>query len=108
MNTWTPAELQSAIETQPIVFLKLWKNGCGACKLSIPALERIQAQDQHGCIFGQINTDEYPEMLEISDSEVLPVFFVFAGRTLKGKFLGFKGIEKLRAFIDHSLSEPAK
>lgn len=100
MLEWTPEDLKTHLDAGDRVFLKLWKPGCGACKLSIPAIERIEADDRHSLLYGKINTDEYPEMLEISQSEVLPVFFVFIDGKMEGKFLGFKGLKKLEEFVD--------
>jgi len=102
MKDWTPDQLQNHIESGNRIFLKLWKKGCGACKLSIPAIERIQAADQSGMHFGQISTDDHPEILEITGTEVLPAFFVFSDRKLKGSITGFKGLEKLKAFVDEA------
>lgn len=103
MLTWSPADLQTAIESGKPVFLKLWKKGCGACKLSIPALERIVAADQKGIVFGQILSDDFPEILEITETEVLPAFFVFSNKEMKASVTGFKGLEKLQNFIDSAL-----
>lgn len=105
MQDWTPANLQEHLESGSKIFLKLWKKGCGACKMSTPAIERIEAANSHGLIFAQISTDEFPEMLEIAGTEVLPVFFVFAAKEQRGRFEGFKGLERLKAFIDESLAD---
>lgn len=103
MKDWSPDELQKQLDAGAKVFLKLWKKGCGACKLSIPALERIEASDAHGLQFAQICTDDHPEILEITESEVLPVFFVFANKEMRGRLEGFKGLEKLKSMIDEAL-----
>lgn len=100
MNNWSPDDLQRHLDAGDPVFLKLWKQGCGACKLSIPAIERLEAANEHGLIFGQICTDDYPEILEIAETDVLPVFFVFSQKVLKGRLEGFKGLEKLKNLIN--------
>ena len=105
MQNWTPKDLERHLEAGDKVFLKLWKQGCGACKLSIPAIERLEAANDHGLIFGQICTDDHPEILEIADTEVLPVFFVFADKGLKGSLEGFKGLEKLKTLIEGSFKK---
>ncbi len=102
MRDWTPDDLQKHLDTGEKVFLKLWKKGCGACKLSIPAIERIEAADQQGLVFGQISTDDHPEILEITESEVLPVFFVFVNKEMKGRLEGFKGLDKLKAMVEEA------
>ena len=99
MQSWNPDELKAAIEEEKSVFLKLWKKGCGPCKLSSPACERLEAADTSGMIFAQISTDDYPEMLEIAEVESLPAFFLFADKKMQGKTFGFKGIKKLEEFI---------
>lgn len=103
MKDWTPENLQQHIEAGDKVFLKLWKKGCGACKLSIPAIERIEAADTSSLVFGQICTDDHPEILEIADTHVLPVFFVFVQKEMKGRLEGFKGLEKLKAMVEDAI-----
>ncbi len=103
MQNWSPEQLRSHLESGDNVFLKLWKKGCGACKLSIPAIERIEAANDHGLVFGQICADDHPEILEIAETEVLPVFFVFSNKEMKGRLEGFKGLERLKSMIDESL-----
>ena len=99
MENWSPEQLQEQIESGAIVFLKLWKKGCGACKLSIPALERIMAADTHSIHFGQILVDDHPEILEIAETDVLPAFFVFKDQGMVGQLTGFKGIKTLQDLI---------
>lgn len=104
MQDWSPDQLKSHIESGEGVFLKLWKKGCGPCKLSVPAVERVEAKNAHGLVFGQICTSDHPEMVEVAGTEVLPVFFVFKGKEKKGKLEGFKGLKKLESFIDEALA----
>lgn len=106
MKDWSPDDLQKHLEQGDTVFLKLWKKGCGACKLSIPAIERIEAEFGSSVVFGQISIDEHPGMLEASGSEVLPAFFVFKERRRAGSLTGFKGLEKLRTLVAESLANP--
>lgn len=104
MQDWSPDDLRKHLDKGDKVFLKLWKKGCGACKLSIPAIERIEAANTHGLTFGQISTDDHPEIMEIAETEVLPVFFVFADQEMKGKHEGFKGLDRLKTFVDESMA----
>lgn len=103
MQDWSPDDLKKHLDKGEKVFLKLWKKGCGACKLSIPAIERMEAANTHGLTFGQISTDDHPDIMEIAETEVLPVFFVFADQEMKGKLEGFKGLERLKSFVEESL-----
>jgi len=105
MEHWTPEQLQERIAAGDRIFLKLWKKGCGACKLANPAIERIEAADHHGLKFVQIGVDDHPEMLEISDTDVLPAFFVFKDRGLAGQHIGFKGIKSLQDLVARSMGE---
>lgn len=104
MDAWTPDDLQNHIESGKGVFLKLWKKGCGACKLSIPAIERLEAANEHGLVFGKICTDDHPEILEIADTEVLPHFFVFKNKLLAAHQPGFKGLERLKTFVAEAVA----
>jgi thioredoxin 1 len=102
MENWKPEDLQMRLDKAERVFLKLWKKGCGPCKLSSPAVERLEASNDHNLVFGQICADDYPEILEVTGTEVLPAFFVFADGAMKGSFTGFKGLQKLQEFVDQS------
>ncbi len=104
MEAWTPDDLHKHIEDGAAVFLKLWKKGCGACKLSIPAIERLEAANEQGLVFGKISTDDHPEILEIADTEVLPHFFLFKNKKLAAHQPGFKGLERLKAFVAEGLA----
>ena len=103
METWNPEKLKEQLDLGGRIFPKLFKKGCGVCRLSQPATDRLEAKNAHGLIFAKISVDDYPEMLEISGTDVLPAFFVFADKERKGQFIGFKGLKKLENFIDTSL-----
>lgn len=102
MLDWTPDLLKKHLDEGQNVFLKLWKPGCGACKLSEPAVKRMEAEYSKDFLFAGINAAEYPEILEIAETDVLPVFFVFKDKKLAGKHIGFKGQAKLKDFINSS------
>ena len=103
MQDLKPDELKVKLDQGTSVFLKLWKRGCGPCKLSEPACERLEKAAAAEVFFAKICIDEFPEMLEISESEVLPAFFVFKDSKLQGKFIGFKGLAKLKEFYGEYL-----
>jgi thioredoxin-like negative regulator of GroEL len=94
-----PTELQEKIESGRPIFLKLWKKGCGACKLSVPAIERLEAAHGETVSFVQILADDHPDILEITESEVLPAFYVFKDKSMVGSQVGFKGIKGLESLI---------
>lgn len=100
MDNWTPEQLQEKLDNGESVFLKLWKPGCGACKLSKPATERLEGKHGEQLQFGQIDTAEYSEMLDIADTDVLPVFFIFRDKKMAGKHIGFKGLQKLQTWLE--------
>jgi hypothetical protein len=43
------------------------------------------------------------EILEIADTEVLPHFFLFTDQKLASHQPGFKGLEKLKSFVDEAM-----
>lgn len=102
MQQWTPDQLYQNLEDGNSIFLKLSKPGCGVCKLSQPAVRRIEEAYAKDYLFAEINAEEFPEILEVADTEVLPVFFLFKNKSLKGKFIGFKGQAKLQEFVESS------
>ena len=104
MEAWTPDTLKAHLDKGDAVFLKLWKKGCGICKLSNSATDRLENDNVHKLIFAKINVDEFPEMLEVSGTTVLPAFFVFAEGKKKGLYTGFKGLEALKEFVDSSVN----
>jgi thiol-disulfide isomerase/thioredoxin len=103
MLEWTPEKLEGDLHSGKNIFLKLWKPGCGACKLSQPAVRRVEEGFSDKLLFGEINAEEFPEMLEIADTEVLPVFFIFKDKKLVGKHIGFKGQAKLHEFVESAI-----
>ena len=103
MEAWTPDELKAHLDKGERVFLKLWKKGCGICKLSNPATDKMEKDQLHGMTFAKICIDEHPEMMQIAGTDVLPVFFVFDQKKKKGMYTGFKGIQKLEEFVTESL-----
>ena len=103
MESWTPEELKKSLDNGEKVFLKLWKKGCGICKMSNSATDRMEKSNPHQLVFGKIDVGDHPEMLELAGTEVLPVFLVFAEKQKKGMYTGFKGLEKLQEFVDSSL-----
>ena len=105
MENLTPNQLKTKLDAGEDVFLKLWKRGCGPCKLSEPATSRLETNYADQLAFCQINVDDHPEMLQISESEVLPAFFIFKNQKLQEKSLGFKGLKKLDTFVASHLSE---
>ena len=107
MKDWSPDDMKAHLDSGKGLFLKLWKKGCGGCKLSIPAVERLEGEFSDQLAFVQISADDHPEILEISDTEVLPTFFVFVAGKFKGNHIGFKGLEKLKAFVNKHLTEAA-
>ena len=104
MEAWTPERLQEELSRGERVFLKLWKKGCGICKLSTPATDRMEKDNIHQLKFAKISIDDHPEMMAVAGTEVLPVFFVFAEKQKKGMYTGFKGVEKLQEFVDESFA----
>ncbi len=103
MLDWNAADLEKAIESGKKVFVKFWKNGCGACKLAIPATQRLEDKFKDRVLFGQICMDDNEELYELLETQVLPSFFTFADAELRGKSVGFKGLAKLECLIEETL-----
>ncbi len=99
MKQWSPEDLKKALDSGESVFLKLWKHGCGACKLASPAVERLEKANEFPVTYAEICIDDHPEMLEIAGTEVLPVFFVFHNKKKQSQLIGFKGIAKLQEML---------
>ncbi len=104
MEAYTPVQLKTSLDNGEKIFLKLWKRGCGICKLSNSATDRMEKNNIHQLKFVKINVDDYPEMLDLANSNVLPLFFIFADQQKKGMYTGFKGLEKLEDFVQESLN----
>ena len=104
MEDYTPNQLKDSLDAGDRIFLKLWKKGCGICKLSNSATDRMEQANEHQMKFVRINVEEYPEMMGLADSEVLPLFFVFSDKEKKGRYIGFKGLDKLESFVSESLA----
>ncbi|NRA63616.1 MAG: thioredoxin family protein [Pseudobacteriovorax sp.] len=103
MESYTPDDLKKSLDDNQRIFLKLWKKGCGICKLSNSATDRMEKQNPHDLKFVKIDVGEYPEMMGLADSDVLPLFFVFTDQKKRGMYTGFKGLDKLEEFVSDSL-----
>ena len=104
MESWKPDQLKESLDRGDKVFLKLWKKGCGICKLSNSATDRMEKKNTHNLTFAKINVEDHPEMLDLAGTNVLPLFFVFADQKKKGMYTGFKGLDKLQEFVEESLN----
>ena len=54
MEAWTPDDLKSHLDNGDKVFLKLWKKGCGICKLSNSATDRLEKTNEHGLVLEKL------------------------------------------------------
>lgn len=105
MQDMTPSELKKEIEQGKAIFLKIWKKGCGPCKLSESATDRLEkAHADDPISFVKVSASDYPEMYEITGSEVLPAFFVFKDKQIVGKTIGFKGLNSLKPLVSDALA----
>lgn len=105
MRDMTPGELKQLIETDATIFVKIWKKGCGPCKLSESATDRLEKAHADDPIeFVKVSAGDFPEMYEVTGSEVLPAFFVFKNKQMVGKKLGFKGLNSLKPLITDALA----
>jgi thioredoxin 1 len=94
--------LKQKLDQGKDLFLKVWQKGCGPCKLSEPALERLEPTYGSTLEFVQVCIDDHPDIADIANIEALPAFFIFKEKKMKAKSFGFKGIAKLEAFIKES------
>ena len=100
----TPDELKAKLDNNEALFLKVWKEGCGPCKLSEPAVERLEKKFGTDLEFTHVNSSKHSEIMEITGSKVLPAFFVFKEKKMLGKFTGFKGLAKLEDMVQKALN----
>ena len=105
MESWTPDQLKQHLDKGDKVFLKLWKQGCGVCKLSQSATDRMEKDNRFNLVFGRISVADHPEMLDLAGTDSLPTFFVFSEKKKRGQYTGFKGQAKLEEFVKDSLEE---
>lgn len=98
MKNWNTEQLQAELDRGSKIFLKLSRNGCPPCKASHPTCERLEAEFQE-VVFGELNIEENPEVLESLGIRGVPAFFVFESKEIKGQLLGWKGPEELKKLV---------
>jgi len=105
MQELSPDELKQKLDGGANVFLKIWQRGCGPCKMSASATTRMEQANPHNLEFVSICSDDHPEILELTGAKVMPAFFVFHAKELRGKFEGFKGQAKLEEFVAEAMKQ---
>ena len=99
MEEWKPDQLKASLDKGDKVFLKLWKRGCGICKLSNSATDRMEKSNDHGLTFAKINVDDNPMAASKYGVRGLPTLMIFKGGKVAATHPGAMSKQKITEWI---------
>ena len=95
MRTFTHENFQEEVLNSKVpVIVDFFATWCGPCKALHPLLEKLEAEHPD-CVFGQVDIDEEPELLQTYRIMSVPTVKLFAGGTTAGTAIGLSTEDEL-------------
>ena len=95
MRTFTHENFQEEVLNSKVpVIVDFFATWCGPCKALHPLLEKLEAEHPD-FVFGQVDIDEEPELLQTYRSMSVPTVKLFAGGTAAGTAIGLSTEDEL-------------
>ena len=89
--------LAKAAKEKKYLFVDVYATWCGPCKAMHPVLEELDLEEDFKV--GQVDIDEYPELVSKYRIMSVPFFIVFKNGEVAGKTIGVQSKEELLALI---------
>ena len=87
----------SLVSGEGVALVDFFATWCGPCKAMHPVLEELDLEEDFKV--GQVDIDEYPELVSKYRIMSVPFFIVFKNGEVAGKTIGVQSKEELLALI---------
>ena len=98
-STWTPARLNSLIQSQPVVLVDVYAAWCGPCQKMRPTIEKLTEEFAGKVSVVKINADADKEIMKQYSVDEIPVFLLFRNGKLVSREIGYQEESRLRALL---------
>lgn len=88
---------KEVLQSDKPVLVDFFATWCGPCKAMHPVLEELDLEEDFKV--GQVDIDEYPELVSKYRIMSVPFFIVFKNGEVGGKTIGVQSKEELLALI---------
>src|SRR3954453_11072579 len=95
-------EVLARSEERPVV-VDLWAPWCGPCKLLGPILEDVIDATDGQIVLAKVDIDQNPQVQAAFRVQGIPAVFALPTRAVVDSFIGAKGHDDVRAFVDRLL-----
>lgn len=88
MEKLTISALESALESNSVVFIDFFANWCGPCKMMMPIVEQLADEYKDKVAFYKVDVDEEEELASRFGVQSIPTFFVIKDGKVANKVIG--------------------
>jgi len=86
-----------------LFLLDFWNEGCMVCKRITPMLEDLAKKYEDKLVFGKVNTDENPKIVERFTIRGLPTLLFIKKENVVGRLTGVQTKSQLSKIIEENM-----
>jgi thioredoxin 1 len=84
----TDAEFASFVKRHDVVVIDCWASWCGPCRMIAPSIDALAREMAGRVVFGKLDADENPRVMEAFGIMGIPTLLVFKGGKLVDRLVG--------------------
>ena len=96
------AQFNEVIKSETPIFIKIFADFCGPCKLLKPVVETI-AEKNIGIAFLEVDVEKNPEVPTQLHLSTVPVLLMYKNSKELGRLNGFNDEQKIQEFINTNI-----